>query len=103
MGFINNEQQAIASLGINHTGCYYTFKAECSIRKQIISEEMKYCVYGRYYVYSSKQNYLDGKQPLDSEKHIVVNLDTLTNKQPLVELYNELKTSLNLLDITDDL
>jgi hypothetical protein len=100
MGFINEDEVKFTTLDITKTNCYYTLKAECSIRKQFISGVVKYCIYGSYDIYSSKQTYLDGKQPIERQKHVAVLVDSLTGLEPLTALYTSMKESLT--NVVDD-
>jgi len=101
MGFINNDEVKFSSMDITKSGCYYTLKSECSIRKQLISGVVKYCIYGSYEIFSSKQTYLDGKQPIQRGFPVTILVNTLTAVEPLSALYAEMKVSLN--NVVDDL
>jgi hypothetical protein len=114
MGFTRNDELKLDSMGISLTGTYYTFRGECTIRKQLQGSTMKYFISGNLQVYASKQHYIDGKNPIPvshtysgmnsmGPQSFGVYLTTLTDKEPMTELYAGTKTALSLTDITDDL
>lgn len=101
MGFIVSDEVKFSTLDISKTNCYYTLKAECGIRRQLVAGVLKYSIYGSYDIFSSKQTYLDGKQPIERGKHVSKLLDSLTDVEPLTVLYTEMKIGFT--TVVDDL
>lgn len=98
MGFIVATETKLQN-GLNLSGCYYTLKAECTIKRQLRNSVNKYVVSGFYDIYASLSAYSSGSLPLDSRLYVEVELSDLTEKEPLTELYDRLKS--DFVSVTD--
>lgn len=97
MGFTADEKTEITSVGITLDTAYYTLRRQCTISGFFNSSGAKrYHVHGRYMIYASRDAYLASAQPIQNNVSVEVELETLTGKEPMTELYAALKTKLGL-------
>ncbi len=106
MGFTITTATEVKDLGVELSTLYYTFRGACQIRKKLVVNTLKYSIAGEIQCYPSKTLYSEGKNSLPGmNRYIEVVVDTLSNKEPMTELYSGAKTQLNLTmeQVVDDL
>ena len=100
MGFTVDEKTEITTVGVTLDNVYYTLGKRCGVEGFLNGQGVKrYRIIGHYAIYVSRDAYINSVQPIDKGNYIKVELDTLTNKEPMKELYIELKSQLGFTDL----